>query len=88
MPPRISLTSLARALPVRPRPAAPWSPLLAPVRPFSDAKDPPYADRSTRTDTEPLPTISEEAAQTTHATGGTGPEVNKGTPVEEVRWLR
>ncbi|KAJ4295163.1 hypothetical protein N0V90_007173 [Kalmusia sp. IMI 367209] len=62
---------------------------MAPLqaRTYSDAKDSkdaPAADRSSRIDAQPLPHVSEEAAQMSEITGSEGPDLSQGTPVEEV----
>ncbi|KAF2874319.1 ribosomal protein S7 domain-containing protein [Massariosphaeria phaeospora] len=89
MPPRLSPFTVARSIPYRsrvqsqclPRPFA--KPALPQFRPYSDSKDPPAADNSKRFDTKPLPHVSEEAAKTAEIMGEQGPDIGKGTPVEE-----
>lgn len=88
MPPRISAFSIARAIPYRPRGQPQWhvQPLLraAPsqCRAYSDSKDSPDQRGQTKSDT--LPHVTEEAAKTAEIMGEKGPEVDQGTPVEEV----
>lgn len=93
MPPRLNILSVARSIPYRPKAPVQWLPRpatrlsLPQVRPYSDAKDStetPAADRSKRIDSQPLPHVSEEAAQMAEITGGEGPDLSQGTPVEEV----
>ena len=89
MPPRLNVLSFARAFPLRPKVQTQW---LRPVvrmsspqaRPYSDSKDPPAADRSKRIDSQPLPHVSEEAATMAKITGSEGPDLEQGTPIEEV----
>jgi small subunit ribosomal protein S7 len=89
MPPPLNMCSFARAIPLRPRPQAQW---LRPVvrmsspqlRTYSDSKEPLAADRSKRIDSQPLPHVSEEAATMAEITGGEGPDLSQGTPIEEV----
>ncbi|KAF2193480.1 ribosomal protein S7 [Zopfia rhizophila CBS 207.26] len=90
MPPRLNILSFARSIPYRPKSQAQWhvQPTIraAPSqsRAFSDPKDPPSTDRSTRIGSQPLPDVSEEAAKTAEIKGAQGPELEKGTPVGEV----
>lgn len=93
MPPRLNVLNFARAIPYRPKPQAQWLPRpatrLAPTqtRTYSDAKDTkevPAADRSKRLDAQPLPHVSEEAAKMADITGGEGPDLSQGTPVQEI----
>jgi small subunit ribosomal protein S7 len=89
MPPQLKIIGLVRAIPFRPKPQVQW---LRPVvqmsqpqiRSYSDSKDPPAADRSKREDSKPLPHVSEEAATMAKITGSEGPDLDRGTPVEEV----
>ena len=93
MPPRLNVLSIARSIPYRPKVQAQWLPRpltrFAPtqIRTYSDAKDskePATGDRSKRLDAQPLPHVSEEAAQMAEITGGEGPDLSQGTPVQEV----
>jgi small subunit ribosomal protein S7 len=93
MPPRLNVINFARAIPYRPKAQAQWLPRsatrLAPTqtRTYSDAKDEdkvPAADRSKRLDAQPLLHVSEEAAQMAEITGGEGPDLSQGTPVQEI----
>lgn len=96
MPPRLNVLSFARPSPYRSKPQPQWlsrpATRLAPpqARSYSDSKEPPAppaADRSKREDAQPLPHVSEEAAKVAEITGSEGPDINQGTPVEEVRTL-
>jgi small subunit ribosomal protein S7 len=90
MPPRLNVTSLARAVPFRPRPQIQWSARPATrftpsqCRPYSDSKTP-SNDRSHKLDAQPADHISEEKAKTKEAMGEQGPDMSRGTPIEEVR---
>ncbi|KAJ4360632.1 uncharacterized protein N0V89_001198 [Didymosphaeria variabile] len=93
MPPKLNVLSFARAIPYRPKAQAQWlsrpATRLAPAqtRAYSDAKDPkevPAADRSKRIDAKPLEHVSEEAATMAEITGGEGPDLSQGTPVQEI----
>lgn len=91
MPPRINAFALARSIPYRPRAQAQWSiqPAVRTAQPqfraFADSKEPPKARLQAQIDaTTPLPHVSEEAAKTAEIEGRTGPQVEQGTPVEEV----
>lgn len=54
----------------------------------SDEKPLPKKDESgPGPNQDQLPHVSEEAAATGKITGEGGPEVEQGTPVQEVRWL-
>lgn len=85
MPPRLNILSLSRAIPHRPKPQTQWrfppnarvAP-PAPWRAFSDARIP-QDDAAA-----PLPGISEEAAKIDEIEGKPGPDIGKGTPVEDV----
>jgi small subunit ribosomal protein S7 len=89
MPPQLKILSFVRAIPFRPKPQIQW---LRPVvrmsspqiRSYSDSKELPAADRSKREDSKPLPHVSEEAATMAKITGSEGPDLDRGTPVEEV----
>ncbi|KAF2737076.1 30S ribosomal protein-like protein S7 [Polyplosphaeria fusca] len=92
MPPRLNVLTLPRSIPYRPKPRAQWSVpsvtrrLPSQSRLYSDQKDSPpsNADRSKRTDAQPLPSISEEAKATAEARNEDGPRTEQGTPVEEI----
>ncbi|KAF2021030.1 30S ribosomal protein-like protein S7 [Aaosphaeria arxii CBS 175.79] len=90
MPPRLNPLSFSRPIAYRPKaqvqlrlqPAAriaPWQ-----CRNYADKTDSAGADRSKRIEAQPLGHVSEEAAQTAKITGEQGPELSKGTPIEEV----
>ena len=91
MPPRLYFLSISRTIAFRPK--APvsawrngWTTRISPLcRNFADSKDPPTAGRSKNLDTQPLPHVSEEAAEAADIMGSMGPEIEQGTPVEEVR---
>lgn len=59
---------------------------LAPsqYRLYSESKDPPSADRSNRADAQPIEHISQEAAKIAEIKGEEGPDLSRGTPIEEV----
>lgn len=90
MPPQLNFFALSRPIVFRPRTSSQWraQPVIRTVasqcRAYSDSKDPAPADRSKRNDAKPLDHVSEEAAQTAKIMGEEGPDVNQGTPVEEV----
>lgn len=52
--------------------------------PTADSKQP-AADRSSRVDAKPIEHVSEEAAAMAKTMGEQGPDLNQGTPIEEVR---
>ena len=88
MPPRISLRTASRCLAIRPAPRpsiARHIPIILrnhPVRAFADSNTP--KPSSNPTDTDALPNASEEAAQVGQMTDKTTPELEQGTPVQEV----
>lgn len=90
MPPRLNLASFTRSIPLRPRPHVQWlarpalqaSPLQG--RLYSDSNTSGANDRSKKIDAQPADHISEEKAKTAEAMGEQGPDMTKGTPVEEV----
>ncbi|KAL5116400.1 hypothetical protein ACEQ8H_005748 [Pleosporales sp. CAS-2024a] len=90
MPPRLDLASLARSVPLRPKPqlrrparlTAPFSPWQC--RPYSDARSSGANDRSAKVDAKPEDHVSQEAAKTAQIMGGEGPDLSRGTPVEDV----
>lgn len=51
---------------------------------YSDANEPPAADRSKRVDAKPMEHVSEEKAAVAEAMGEQGPDLSQGTPIEEV----
>jgi small subunit ribosomal protein S7 len=90
MPPRLNVTSLARAVPFRPRPQIHW--FARPASRFTPSQCRPYSDstpagndRSHKLDAQPADHISEEKAKTKEAMGEQGPDMSRGTPIEEVR---
>ncbi|KAF2706428.1 30S ribosomal protein-like protein S7 [Pleomassaria siparia CBS 279.74] len=92
MSPRLSLFSFARSIPYRPRLSSQWLPQPATratpskLRAYSNPADqaPSGADRSTRPETKPADHVSEEAAKVADITGTQGPDMEQGTPVEQV----
>ncbi|KAH9864298.1 hypothetical protein J1614_010232 [Plenodomus biglobosus] len=90
MPPRLNTTSFSRSIAFRPRSQLQWpiqpSMRLTPsqFRPYSGSNEVPAADRSKREDAKPIEHVSEEAAAVAKTMGGQGPDLNQGTPVEEV----
>lgn len=95
MPPRLNISALSRSIAFRPKPQVQWparSALrVAPSHARTYADAPPYADqnapaqdRSQNPSSEPIEHVSEEAAKTAQIMGEEGPDVNQGTPVEDV----
>lgn len=96
MPPRVRLCANCASLPFRPRLAnkISQSPAQASAlqswRAFADAakdKGLQVSQDGKGPNTDQLPHVSEEAAVTGKITGGGGPDLSQGTPVEEVRDL-
>jgi len=91
MPPRIQLFSATRVLPIHPRPSNVCPLQLRAVpkpRCFADkSKDLPVADNKKGPNSESLPHVSEEAASMAQTTGTEGPDINQGTPIDEVCYL-
>jgi small subunit ribosomal protein S7 len=91
MPPRLNIPAFTRSIAFRPRPQVQWparSALrLAPsqCRLYSDSTKTPAADRSKREDAKPIEHVSEEAAAMAKTMGEEGPDLNQGTPIEDVR---
>lgn len=95
MPPRLNVSAFSRSIAFRPKPQFQWparSALrVAPSQCRTYADAPPYADqnapaqdRSHKPSSEPIEHVSEEAAKTAQIMGEKGPDVNQGTPVEDV----
>lgn len=95
MPPRLNVSAFSRSIAFRPKPQVQWparSALrVAPSQSRTYADAPPYADqnapaqdRSHKPSSEPIEHVSEEAAKTAQIMGQQGPDVNQGTPVEDV----
>ncbi|KAF2468611.1 ribosomal protein S7 [Lindgomyces ingoldianus] len=90
MPPRLNIGSFARGIRYRAQRQSQWriQPVIRTAIPrcrfYSDEKDPPVATRSKRIDSQSLPVVSEEAAKMAKITGTEGPELEQGTPIEEV----
>jgi hypothetical protein len=93
MPPRLNVTSLARSMPLRPRPQVQWPVrcttrfLPQQCRPYSDSTTSGATDRSAKIDAKPEDHVSQEAAKTAEIMGEEGPDLSRGTPVEDVRIL-
>jgi hypothetical protein len=91
MPPRLSVISLARSIPLRPKPQGQWLARSAArsspsqCRPYSDSTNSAANDRSKNIDAKPADHVSEEAAKTAQIMGEEGPDMSRGTPIEEVR---
>ena len=89
MPPRLNLSAFTRSIAFRPKPQGQWparSALrVAPSQSRTYADDAPAQDRSHKPSSEPIEHVSEEAAKTAQIMGEQGPDVNQGTPVEDVR---
>lgn len=88
MPPRLYLSS-ARSTSIRTQPSAraarPVSCKLAQKRWITaDEKPLPTAEQPKGPNQEQLPHVSEEAAAIDKITGEEGPDLNQGTPVQEV----
>ena len=90
MPPRIYIPRFAKAFPHRPRIAIErWridggvqSPL---IRTYANSKDLPESEDNKGPNTEQLPHVSEEASGMAKSMGKEGPDLEQGTPVDEVR---
>ena len=89
MPPRLNVSTFSRSIAFRPKPQVQWparSALrMAPTQSRFYADDAPAQDRSHKPSSEPIEHVSEEAAKTAQIMGEKGPDVNQGTPVEDVR---
>jgi len=57
---------------------------MAPSQSRTYADDAPAQDRSQKPSSEPIEHVSEEAAKTAQIMGEQGPDVNQGTPVEDI----
>ncbi|OCK86660.1 ribosomal protein S7 [Cenococcum geophilum 1.58] len=90
MPPRLYLLSIPWTIAFRPKaPVSTWrnertTRILPLCRNFADSKDSPAAGRPKNIDTQPLLHVSKEAAKRADIAGSKGPEIEQGTPVEEV----
>jgi hypothetical protein len=93
MPPRLSITTFARSITLRPKPQVQWPARPAmrfspsQCRPYSDSKTSGANDRSKKIDAQPADHVSEEAAKTAEIMGEEGPDMSRGTPVEDVSSL-
>ncbi|KAJ4397911.1 hypothetical protein N0V91_010603 [Didymella pomorum] len=87
MPPRLNVSAFSRSIAFRPKPQQ-WparSALrMAPSQSRFYADDAPVQDRSHKPSSEPIEHVSEEAAKTAQIMGEKGPDVNQGTPVEDI----
>jgi hypothetical protein len=94
MPPRLTLSTFSRSIPLRPRPQVQWpvrsATRLSPsqCRPYSDSKTSGANDRSPKIDAKPEDHVSQEAAKTAKIMGEEGPDLSRGTPIEDVRSLQ
>jgi hypothetical protein len=85
------ITSFTRSVAFRPRLQtrlpAPHAARFAPsqCRSYADSKTSGANDRSKKIDAQPADHISEEAAKTAQIMGEEGPDMSKGTPIEDVR---
>ena len=91
MPPRIDLARFSQSICVRPRPSVRSSRPLPPCnRPqqtrliTAEEKPLPEAEHSSGPNQDQLPHVSEEASMTGKITGEGGPDIDQGTPVQEV----
>jgi small subunit ribosomal protein S7 len=86
MPPRITLLPAIKTIPYRPKaPITQWrSTQLFTARLYSSSKTLPVSNSKKGPNTEQLPHVSEEAAAVSKIKGETGPDLNQGTPVQEV----
>ena len=86
MPPRLNIFGAGRSLAIRSRSSiASRQPRVFQVvsrRGFADDKDPKPASGPNQ---DVLPHVSEEAADIDRITGGTGPDLEQATPVQDVR---
>lgn len=91
MPPRLNLFHTSRTLPLRPYNAVPRF-ISRPAACRTYASDP-SKDLPVAKDEEPVGPnmqqqehVSEEAAKMAKITGGEGPDLDQGTPVQDVRY--
>lgn len=94
MPPRLNLLAAPRAFPIRSRaPIERWRPALVPQlltprsRGYADAsKDLPVSpdNKGPNTEQSAIPHVSEEAAAIKKSMGETPPELEQGTPIEDI----
>ncbi|KAJ9666567.1 hypothetical protein H2201_003226 [Coniosporium apollinis] len=91
MPPRIDFFAASRPLTYRPkaltcpgRAQQALKALPASCRGFANSKDLPVAEGAEGPNTDTLPHVSEEAAAINEITGKGGPEIEQGSPVQEV----
>lgn len=83
MPPRLNIFGASRSLAIRSRPSiVSRQPRIAQIvsrRTFAEEKEDPNAATQSG-----IGHVSEEAADMENITGGTGPDLGQGTPVQEV----
>jgi small subunit ribosomal protein S7 len=90
MPPRLNLLSASRALPIRPKASTErWRSSIvfqgSRFRSYADSsKDLPVSSDEKGPNTDQAPHVSEEAAATAKVMGEDGPDLNQGTPLEEI----
>jgi small subunit ribosomal protein S7 len=94
MPPRLNLLAVPRAFPIRSRaPIERWRPVTIPQlctprnRGYADStKDLPISpdNKGPNTEQSAIPHVSEEAAAMKKSMGETPPELEQGTPIEEI----
>lgn len=84
MPPRLVFSSVYRSLVIRTRPSIrpPRIAQITPRRGFADEVDRKPADGPNQ---NVLGNVSEEAADISRVKGETQPELNQGTPIQDVR---
>lgn len=83
MPPRLYIIRATRSLAIRMRPIAPRQPRIAKIasrRCFANGQTP-----ATGGSESGIGHVNEEAVDMGNITGGTTPDLNQGTPVQEVR---
>ncbi|KAH8725032.1 ribosomal protein S7 domain-containing protein [Phaeosphaeriaceae sp. PMI808] len=90
MSPRLPITTFTRSIAFRPQSKVQW-PARSAIRfspsqnrPYSDSKTSTSNDRSTKIDAQSADHVSEEKAKVAEAMGEQGPDMSRGTPVEEI----
>ncbi|KAH3919188.1 hypothetical protein HBI56_100970 [Parastagonospora nodorum] len=90
MPPRLNVKCFTRSMPLRPQPRLQWSVRpatrfsVSQYRSYSDSKTSGANDRSAKVDAKPEDHVSQEAAKTAEIMGEQGPDLSRGTPVEDI----
>lgn len=88
MPPRLNFSAFTRSIALRPKNQVQWPARcalrVAPSQSRTYADDAPAQDRSHKPSSQPIEHVSEEAAKTAQIMGEKGPDVNQGTPIEDV----